>query len=465
MLIMNKKTVSRRKLMLKRTILKDMIEWKSDQNHKALLITGARQIGKTYIIRKFAQEQYENFLEINFVIDENARTIFDDVSDVDMIIANLTAHTGRSLVPGKTLIFLDEIQECPKARTAIKFLVEDGRFDYIESGSLLGVKYKEVPSYPVGYEKICQMYPLTFQEFLDANGVKEETLLLLEKAYKTKTPVSESIHKTITQLFRYYMVVGGMPDAVQRFVDTHDIGQVTEIQNNILELYRQDISKYARNDKNKIKDIFDRIPSELNEKNKRFIVTDLKKTARMERYENSFLWLKDAGVTLPCYNVTDPVIPLKLNEKHSLFKLFLADTGLLCAASMENVQYEILKGNLSVNMGSILENMFAQILTANGFELRYYDKKGKCELDFVMQKGNEIIPLEIKSGKSYYEHASLTYSLKTDAWNLKNGYVFCSGNIETKDNVTYLPWYMVMFFKQESIKKGFIVDVDLSGLN
>jgi len=255
-----------------------------------------------------------------------------------------------------------------------------------------------------------------------------------------------------------------MPDAVQRFVDTHDIGQVIEIQKNILELYRQDISKYAQNDKNKIKDIFDSIPSELNEKNKRFIVTDLKKTARMERYENSFLWLKDAGVALPCYNVTDPVIPLKLNEKHSLFKLFLADTGLLCAATLENVQYEILKGNVSVNMGSILENMFAQILTANGFDLRYYDKKGKCELDFVIQRGNEVIPLEIKSGKSYFEHPSLNYAFQTEAWNLKNGYVFCSENIETKDYITYYPWYMIMFLRQDKIEKGFIVNVDLSGL-
>lgn len=451
--------------MLKRDIFQDLVEWKKNKTHKALLITGARQIGKTYIIRQFAKEYYSHFVEINFVIDTDAQAIFEDVSNVDMIIANLTAHTGKGLVPGETLIFLDEIQECPKARTAIKFLVEDGRFDYIESGSLLGVKYKEVQSYPVGYEKIFQMYPMNFQEFLKANGVLDETILLLRNAYDTKSPISDSVHKTITQLFRYYMIVGGMPDAVQCFVDTHDIGQVIEIQKDILELYRQDISKYAERDKDKIKDIFDSIPSELNAKNKRFIVTDLRKTARMERYENSFLWLKDAGVALPCYNVTEPVVPLKINEKHSLFKLFLADTGLLCAATLENVQFEILKGNLDVNLGSIMENVFAQMLTANGFELRYYDKKGKCELDFLIQKGKQVLPLEIKSGASYQSHASLDSALQTKNWNLMEGYVFYSGNVKQGDKITYLPWYMVMFLTQDCIETGFIVDVDLSGLD
>lgn len=450
--------------MLKRTIEEKFLEWKNDQNHKALFITGARQIGKTYSIRQFAKKYYSNVIEINFIEDESAQTIFDSVGNVDMMITNITAYTGKKIVPGKTLIFLDEIQECPNARTAIKFLVDDGRCDYIESGSLLGVRYKEVKSYPVGYETVVQMYPLSFREFLYANGVEEDTITYLKKAYETRTKVSESVHQTMIRLFQYYMIVGGMPDVVQRFVDTHDIGQVVEIQNSILELYRQDISKYAINDKTKIKDIFDRIPSELNEKNKRFILRSLSQSARMERYENSFLWLSDAGVALPCYNVTEPVMPLKINEKHNLFKLFLVDTGLLCAASFENVQFEILQGNLDVNMGSILENVFAQMLTENGFSIRYYDKKGKCELDFVIQRGNQVLPLEIKSGNSYHEHASLNYALKTEQWNLKEGIVFCTGNIEVNQNVTYLPWYMAMFLKPDKIEKGYVVDVDLSGL-
>lgn len=450
--------------MLRRMIEQELLAWKEDESHKALLITGARQIGKTYSIRQFAKQNYQNFVEINFIVSESAQMIFENVSDVDMMITNLTAYTGKKLVPGETLIFLDEIQECPKARTAIKFLVEDGRFDYIESGSLLGVKYKEVKSYPVGYETVLQMYPLSFQEFLYANGVEENTIAYLKNAYEGKSAVSESVHKTMIRLFQYYMIVGGMPDAVQRFVDTHDIGQVTEVQKSILELYRQDISKYAMNDKAKIKDIFDSIPSELNEKNKRFILRDIAKSARMERYENSFLWLRDAGVALPCYNVAEPMIPLKINEKHNLFKLFMADTGLLCAASLENVQFEILQGKLDVNMGSILENIFAQILTTSGFTIRYFNKKGKCELNFLIQRGGEVLPLEIKSGNSYHEHASLNYALKAENWNLKQGIVFCAGNIETTENITYLPWYMSMFLKPEKIQKGFVVPVDLSGL-
>ena len=450
--------------MLRRMVEKELLAWKEDESHKALLITGARQIGKTYSIRQFAKQNYQNFVEINFIVSESAQMIFENVSDVDMMITNLTAYTGKKLVPGETLIFLDEIQECPKARTAIKFLVEDGRFDYIESGFLLGVKYKEVKSYPVGYETVLQMYPLSFQEFLYANGVEENTIAYLKNAYEGKSAVSESVHKTMIRLFQYYMIVGGMPDAVQRFVDTHDIGQVTEVQKSILELYRQDISKYAMNDKAKIKDIFDSIPSELNEKNKRFILRDIAKSARMERYENSFLWLRDAGVALPCYNVAEPMIPLKINEKHNLFKLFMADTGLLCAASLENVQFEILQGKLDVNMGSILENIFAQILTTSGFTIRYFNKKGKCELNFLIQRGGEVLPLEIKSGNSYHEHASLNYALKAENWNLKQGIVFCAGNIETTENITYLPWYMSMFLKPEKIQKGFVVPVDLSGL-
>lgn len=451
--------------MLKRTIEQELLAWKNDKSHKALLLTGPRQIGKTYIARKFARENYENFVELNFIINESAKAIFDNVSDVDMIITNLTAFTGKKCVPGKTLIFLDEIQDCPNARTAIKFLVDDGRFDYIESGSLLGVKYKEVKSYPVGYEKVLEMYPLTFKEFLYANGIGEEVIEYLRKSYENKTPVSDSIHQTMIKLFQYYMIVGGMPDVVQRFVDSHDIGQVIEIQKSILELYRQDISKYALNDKAKIKEIFDSIPEELNAKNKRFILSKLSKSARMERYENSFLWLRDAGVALPCYNIDEPVIPLKINEKHNLFKLYMADTGLLCAASFENVQFEILNGNLDVNMGSIMENIFAQILTANGFNLRYFDKKGKCELDFVVQKGSEVCPLEIKSGNSYKLHPALSYALENKSWNISRAYVFCKGNIEEDNNIVYLPWYMSMFFKRDAIEKGHIVDVDLSGLD
>lgn len=451
--------------MLQRKVYTYLDEWKNKRPKKALLITGARQIGKTYIIREYGKRNYKNFVEINFLLNEEARAIFDSAAGVDKIITNLTAFVGKRLEPGNTLVFFDEIQECPEARTAIKFLVEDGRYDYIESGSPLGINYKEVKSYPVGYEEIYQMYPMDFEEFVTANGVQAETLDYLRECYEKKEAVSGSVHNTMLQLFRYYVVVGGMPAVVQTFVDTHDIGAVTEIQNNILALYRQDIMKYSKDDKSKITEIFDRIPSELNEKNKRFILADISRTARMERYESCFNWLSDAGVSLPCYNVTEPKIPLKINEKHNLFKFFMADTGLLCAACLENVQFDILQNRLDVNMGSILENAFAELLVANGFEIRYFDKKNRGELDFVIQRGKTVIPIEIKSGNTYKSHSALNYVLDQEEWSIGQGIVFCQGNIEELDKVIYLPWYMIMFLKQERIAKGLIVEVDLSGLN
>lgn len=438
-----------------------LLEWKNKPDKKALLVTGARQIGKTYIIRKFAKENYKNFVEINFITNSEASKIFDGDLNADTLIINLTAYTRKSLQNGKTLIFFDEIQECPSARTAIKFLVDDGRFDYIESGSLLGVNYKEVKSYPVGYEEVYQMYPLDFEEFSIANGVQSETIEYLRKCYEEKAEVSEAVHQSMLKLFRYYVIVGGMPAVVQKFTDTQDIGEILKVQNDILALYRQDISKYADSNKEKIKNIFDMIPAQLNDKNRRFKLSDIKSSARMLRYETSFNWLADAGVALPCYNITEPKLPLELNLQNSLFKLFLCDTGLLCAASMGNIQFDILAGDLSVNMGSILENVFAQELVSKGFKLRYFNKKNIGEIDFVVQQGKNAVPLEIKSGNDFDKHKALDNVLSKAEWKIDRGIVFCKGNISSENNITYLPWYMSMFFKQETLPEHLKVDLDI----
>ncbi len=282
--------------MLKREISNKLISWKNQKNKKALCVIGARQIGKTTIIREFARENYENFIEINFILDKGAERIFDGKLDANTIIENITAFKRQKLEPGKTLVFLDEIQECPNARCAIKFLVEDGRFDYIESGSLLGVRYKEVPSYAVGFEEIIYMYPMSFEEYARANGVQEATFELLQQCYQKKEKVPEAIHETMLKLFFTYVVVGGMPDVVQTYVNTHDIGNVIQIQREILELYRLDISKYAENnEKIKVKAIFDSIPAQLDDKKRRFILNRIDENGRMNRYENAFLWLSDAG--------------------------------------------------------------------------------------------------------------------------------------------------------------------------
>ena len=451
--------------MLKREISERLYSWKNENKKKALCVIGARQIGKTTIIREFARKEYKYFVEVNFILDKGAGQIFDGKLDADTIIENLTAFKMQKLEPGKTLIFLDEIQECPNARCAIKFLVEDGRFDYIESGSLLGVKYKEVPSYAVGFEEIVYMYPMNFREFLGANGVQETTFAALQSCYEKHEKVPQVMHETLLKLFAVYIVVGGMPDVVQTYVNTHDIGKVIQIQRNILELYRQDIAKYAEgSDKIKIKAIFDSIASQLDDKNRRFVLNHIDENGRMNRYENAFLWLSDAGVALPSYNVTEPQIPLQLNEKRNLFKLFMGDTGLLCASCMENIQFELLQGNMEVNMGSILKNVFAQAIKSNGFFLNYFDSKKYGELDFVIQNGLKVDILEIKSGNDYKKHAALNKVTAVEKWIFGRKIVFCKGNVEKEGNIEYFPWYMVMFYQRERVPEGFIYKVDLSGL-
>ena len=451
--------------MLKRTVYDKLIRWKESQNRRALCIIGARQTGKTTIIREFGKKNYKYFVEINFVTDKDAEKIFDDSLDADTIIENLTAFKMQKMEPGETLVFLDEIQECPNARSAIKFLVEDGRFDYIESGSLLGVRHREVRSYPVGFEEICYMYPMSFEEFIIANGVQESTLEMLDSCCRTESEVSQSVHDTMLKLFYTYIVVGGMPAAVQTYITTHDIGKVVNIQREILELYRLDISKYAEgNDKIKIRAIFDSIPPQLDDKNRRFFLSKVDKNGRQNRYENSFLWLSDAGVALPSYNVTEPQPPLQLNEKRNIFKLFMNDTGLLCAACMKNIQFDILQGNVAVNMGSILENLFAQAIKCNGFSLNYYESKKYGEIDFVVQNGMMIDLIEIKSGNDYTKHPALDNMIKTDNWSFGEKIVFCKGNIRKQGEILYLPWYMIMFYRPDPVPEGYIYEVDLSAL-
>ena len=449
--------------MLYRTAIENFENWKKSGRKKALLVTGARQIGKTFLIREFARKNYENFMEINFVTLASAKQIFEGDLNADSIIQGITALTKQKVEEGKTLIFFDEIQECPNARTAIKFLVDDGRFDYVESGSLLGVQYKTVKSYPVGYEHKIQMFPMTFEEFCIACGVQKSTFELLEDCYNNIKAVPEAVHTTMKQLFQAYTIVGGMPAAVQEYISSHDIAKVVEVQKDILALYRQDIAKYSDKDKEKISTIFDNIPSQLDSKNRRFKLNSIRSTARMERYEESFIWLNDAGVAIPCYNLVAPLIPLKLNEQSNLFKLYMADVGLLCASCIDNVQFSILNGDLSVNMGSILENVYAQELLSKGFEVRFMNKKFG-EIDFIIQNNGRVLPIEIKSGADYKKHTALNNILAVEEWNLKNALVFCAGNIEQEESVTYLPWYMIIFLKKNEIQKNTIFEIPLNGI-
>lgn len=450
--------------MLTRRLYSSLLEWKARTRKKALLVTGARQVGKTTLIRRFGTEQYEHFAELNFLEQPKAKEIFQSGRDAKSIIMGMTAFLGTSLVPGKTLIFFDEIQECPDARTAIKFLVEDGRFDYIESGSLLGVNSAEAHSYPVGFEEILRMYPMDLEEFAWAHGIGDDVLSCLRTCFENREPVTAAVHDAMLRLFRLYVLTGGMPAAVQELVSSNDIGNVVRQQRDILALYRLDIAKYAGREKTRVQAIFDRIPSQLAGRNRRFMLASISKFARYVRYEDSFVWLRDAGAVLPCYNVSAPVRPLQTHEQKTLFKLFMADTGLLCATAMENVQFSILRGDLAINMGSFLENVFAQIFAANGFRLCYFSKPKYGELDFVLQFGTTCLPIEIKSGKGCRRHAALTNILNVGEWNLNEALVFCMDNVSADGKVTYLPWYMAMFLKTPQ-PRSCIVDTDFSGLS
>ena len=433
--------------MLKRKILDRLIEWKNDKNRLALLVKGARQVGKTFIIREFGKSYYKNFIEINFEKQVSVRKAFEGDLDVRTIILNLSAMGLGTFEEGNTLVFFDEIQSCPQARTAIKFLVEDGRFDFIESGSLLGINYREVSSYPVGFEEQLNMYPLDFEEFLWAKGISPEIIDKLHEAYKSIKPVDAFLHDRIMKAYHEYLIVGGMPAAVKTFIQNDDFGETLKIHHSILNSYRDDISKYAGKEKILVKKMFDAIPEQLNKKNKRFILADLEKGTTAKKYENASMWMSEAGITYNCFNVTALEAPLSFNEKRNLYKLYMLDTGLLCALGFMGIQSALLMGDIGINEGGITENSVAAGLAKKNIPLYYYDKKSRSELDFVFIENGKLSVIEVKSGKDYKKHASLDYAYENAGGKLNRRIVLSKYNIEkSADGIIYYPLYMVMFF-------------------
>jgi len=428
--------------MLKRKILSQFAEWKNNKNKVALLIKGARQVGKTTSIREFGQKNYKYFIEINFEKTPSARRAFDGDLDARTIILNLSAQGFGPFEPGETLVFFDEIQSCPTARTAVKFLVEDGRFDFIESGSLLGLNYKEVSSYPVGFEEQLDMFPFDFEEFLWANNISTDAIDMIAASYKNLTPVSDFFHAQMMNLFRKYLIVGGMPAAINAFLENDDLSQTIRQQKIILSNYRDDISRYAENEKDKAKAIFDAIPEQLNKKSKRFFLSSLEKGASARKYEQATNWLNDAGIAYHCFNVSNLELPLSFSEKRNLYKLYMLDTGLLCALSMNGIQNELLLGNIKINEGMIAENYVAATLVKQNIPLYYYDKKTRAELDFVWNDGGKLSVIEVKSGNGYRRHIALNNAISDfpNAFNRK--IVLCKGNVEVKNDIIYLPLYM-----------------------
>lgn len=447
--------------MIYRKIEKNLERFYDSNDKKALLITGARQVGKTFIIRESGKKHYKNFVEINFLENKQARTLFKNAVDSSDILMRLSLLTDKPLIPNETLIFLDEVQACKEIVTAIKFLVEEGSFKYILSGSLLGIEMKDIRSVPVGYMDIITMFPMDFEEFAIAYGVSERIINSLRNSFESRIPVDSLVHEKMMSLFNLYLIVGGMPAAVNKYLQTNNLKEVLREQHSIINLYKMDISQYDPDRKLYIEEIFDLIPSELNSKNKRFVLKDLNENFKFSRYTNSFIWLKDAGVALPSYIASEPKVPLKLSKSVNLFKLFLSDVGLLASMYMNDIQIKILNHEKDINFGSVYENVAAQELRAHGFDLYYFNSKKQGELDFIVEWKGEILPIEIKSGKDYTKHAALTNIMSNENYKIKEAFVFQNDNVSINKNIIYYPIYMLMFIEQSTLKNDLIYKLDL----
>lgn len=432
--------------MLRRKIEKRFLDWKNDKAHKPLIVKGCRQCGKTYSVMKFAEENYENVVYLNFFSNPDYSSVFSGALDVDSITMMITALLGAkaAFVPGKTILILDEIQECPEARTALKFFKLDGRYDVIGTGSLLGVKgYGKSPrSVPVGYETVITMYPLDFEEFLWANGINDLLIQKLREHLDSKTPVEEALHNRYRELLLQYVAVGGMPDVVQTFVDTKQMNTVLQTQRDIIRSYEDDMVKYAdEKDKPLIKECFQSIPKQLAKENKKFRYSVVKKGSTAAKFAGSLQWIEDAGITKRCYNLRATELPLDGNAIEEIFKVYMVDTGLFTAMLEDGTQFDILRGNLLGYKGAIFENLAADFFSKMGRKLYYFHKDSGLEIDFFIRYKGECVPVEVKANKGN------TKSLKTvmkskSVYHLEHAIKLGDYNIGEENNVLTLPLYM-----------------------
>lgn len=414
----------------------------------ALLVEGARQTGKTYLIRS-CLKTYGDYVELNFIERPELTTLFESGNSADDIVMRLSVAAGKPLTPGHTIIFFDEVQACSEIVTMIKFLVEEGSYKYVLSGSLLGIELKDLRSAPVGYMSTMRMYPLNILEFFSAVGFQEETLELVKECYENRKKVDSFAHDRLVDAFYLYLIIGGMPEAVQVYIDTNDIMRVAEVHDKIVDLYKLDFVRYEEKNKLKLREIYDAVPSELEEKNKRFFINHLGTKGAYEKYSDDFLWLKNAGVVLPVYNVQELRLPLMMSEKRNLFKLFLSDTGLLTSRYSSQVKYQILQKNKNIKNGGLFENVVAQELAAHGVKTWYYNNKKQGELDFVIESEDRVLPIEVKSGKDYKRHNALSNIMKNDLYNIEESIVLYNGNVVRQENITYMPVYMVAFIMEK----------------
>ncbi len=439
-------------MMLKRKTYQKLLEWKNSSNKKCLMIKGARQVGKTYLIREFGNNEYDSFIEINFIVHNELKSIFSGDLSADTIYKRMSASIPNiRFIPGKTLIFFDEIQNCGNARTSLKFLTEDGRFDIVTSGSLLGLTYaengdneaEEPESVPTGYEDFLTMYPLDFEEFLWAEKYSAESIADLKKCFDGVEKVDPIINSKFEELFREYIVVGGMPEVVAHYCTTHDFNEVLAIQERILEDYRFDISKHAKGtEKQKVRSCYDAIPKQLAKELKKFQYSTVEKGSTSKKYANSVQWLIDSATVNPCYNITEAYLPLLANAIDTQFKLYVNDTGLLCAIYGFETRRAILNNTIKGNAkGGIYENIIAESLVKNGYRLYYYKPDDDHELEFLIEKDGGVVPVEVKAGNT--STTSLNNFIAD--YNPPIAYKFVNGNLGRVDKKITLPHYMVMF--------------------
>ena len=448
--------------MIKRSAEKVIDDWISE-GRDAFLLTGARQIGKTYLIRQCLQESGIPYVELNFIEQPELIELFSGAKDAKELLMRLSLTTDQPLEKNNTIIFLDEIQEYKDIVTRIKFLVEEGSFRYIMSGSLLGVELNDLRSAPVGYMRIYDMYPLDFKEFSKAVGVSDNIIELLQENFKSRKPVDDFIHSKMLDVFNLYLIVGGMPEAVATYIETNDLVRTAQIHEKIIRLYKQDFSKYEKHYKLKLQEIYDAMPGQLDQKNKRFQINSIGKGLSYDRVANDFLWLKDAGVAIPVYNVSEPKLPLVISENRNLFKLFFSDVGLLTSRYSNQVKMAILSNAGFINNGALFENVVAQELLSKGYKEYYFNSKKQGELDFVIERDGVVVPLEIKSGKDYKRHSALNNVLENAEYGIKEAYIFFEGNIEVSGAKIYYPIYMIMFLDQMKLERT-IYKLDLTGL-
>ena len=444
---------------MKRKIYNELLEWKNKRKGATAVIEGARRIGKSYIVEEFARNEYDSYLLIDFnKADKVVWEWFDNyLNDLDTLLMNLQIHYGIRLTPRKSVIIFDEVQLCPRARSAIKYLVADGRFDYIETGSLVSIKKNVKDILIPSEEQALPMYPMDFEEFLWALG-NEMMMPFIEQCFKKRQPLG-GLHRKALDYFRTYMIVGGMPQAILKYIETHDFEEVDRVKRSILQVYKNDIAKYASNVEHKVKSIFDELPAQLQKQEKKFRLSALEPNAAYRDYDDAFFWLSDAGIVNICYNCTAPNIGLRLNMERNTLKCYMADTGLLFSHAFDEkgrvpneIYQKIIHDKLEINEGMLVENIVAQMLTASGHKLYFYSNSSRenaderMEIDFLTAKSkltsrHNITPIEVKSSQRY-TLSSLNKCIKKFGIYLDTPIVLHSADLKQEKGIDFLPLYM-----------------------